>query len=319
MATSTAPTPFLLIPVQPTSTQPGGGSFVRLELAWGRVRRFLLRLFRPGYVRQMATVRLGDCPECPHDIIDSRDLKYYRNVCGHYFRAEDDSFRWRNDLGFARPGLAEVVVTTTGALAALVFLLFAVNLIHPAFWALVPAVGLLWGFVLWFFRDPERTIPADPQALVCPADGTITHLEEVDDADFPGGRAFRISIFLSPFNVHVNRLPRTGTVVALRYFPGRFVDARRADSGVINEQFWVDLEEHQPPRRLRIKQISGAIARRIVCTLKLGEQVWKGDRMGMIKFGSRTEVLLPVEPFELLVKVGDTVQGGSTILLRLPA
>jgi phosphatidylserine decarboxylase len=126
-----------------------------------------------------------------------------------------------------------------------------------------------------------------------------------------------VSIFLSPFNVHVNRVPRSATVVGLRYFPGRFVDARRPDCGVINEQFWVDLEEHSPPRRLRVKQISGAIARRIVCTLKPGEQVWVGDRMGMIKFGSRTDVLLPTgEAFDLQVKVGDRVKGGSTVLLR---
>lgn len=289
-------------------------------MGWGRVRRFLLRLFRPGFVRRMASLRLGECPNCPHDIIDSRDLKYTRNVCGYYFREEDDPFQWRNQLGFARPGLAEVAVFSTLCLGLLVFSLFAVNLIHPAFWGPVPLILIYWGFVLYFFRDPERAIPTDLQALVSPADGVITHLELVSDPDFPGGRAFRISIFLSPFNVHVNRIPRSATVVGLRYFPGRFVDARRADSGVINEQFWVDLEEHSPPRRLRVKQVSGAIARRIVCTLKLDEQVWVGDRMGMIKFGSRTDVLLPTtDAFEVLVKVGDKVQGGSTILLRFRA
>jgi phosphatidylserine decarboxylase len=202
-------------------------------------------------------------------------------------------------------------------LSVLVALLFAVNLFHPAFWGAVPVVLLLWGFILYFFRDPERTIPSDPLALVSPADGTVTDIGEVDEPDFPGGRAFRISIFLSVFNVHVNRVPRSAQVVALRYFPGKFVDARRADCGVINEQFWIDLEEHHPPRRLRVKQVAGAIARRIVCTLKPGEQVWVGDRLGMIKFGSRTDVLLPVsESVEVQVKVGDTVQGGSTVLLR---
>jgi phosphatidylserine decarboxylase len=310
-----ATTPLHAQPI--TCTQPGGGLFVRLELAWGRGRRAYLRLFRRGYVRRQAALRLGDCPSCPHDIIDSRDLKYYRNVCGHYFREEEDPFHWRNQLGFARSGLAEVVCFSLLFLSVLVALLFAVNLFHPAFWGAVPVVLLLWGFILYFFRDPERTIPSDPLALVSPADGTVTDIGEVDEPDFPGGRAFRISIFLSVFNVHVNRVPRSAQVVALRYFPGKFVDARRADCGVINEQFWIDLEEHHPPRRLRVKQVAGAIARRIVCTLKPGEQVWVGDRLGMIKFGSRTDVLLPVsESVEVQVKVGDTVQGGSTVLLR---
>jgi phosphatidylserine decarboxylase len=303
--------------VPPSSTQPGGGFFMRLEQGWGRVRRVLLRIFRPGYVRRMATLRLGDCPGCPHDIIDSRDLKYTRNVCGYYFQEEDDPFRWRNELGFARSGLAEVVLASVVSIVLLVILLFAVNLVHSAFWGPVLLVLLAWGFVLYFFRDPERAIPTDPQALVSPADGRVTHVEEVDERDFPSGRAFRISIFLSPFDVHVNRIPRAGQVVDLRYFPGRFMDARRPECGAVNEQLWIDLEEHQPPRRLRVKQISGAIARRIVCTLKLGEQVWVGDRLGMIKFGSRTDVLVPAgETFDVLVKVGDKVQGGSTILLR---
>lgn len=290
---------------------------MRLELAWGHVRRPFLRIFRPGYVRRMASVRLGECPGCPHQIVDPRDLKYHRNVCGYYFREEDDPFQWRNQLGFARAGLAEVVCWSVLFLGLLAFLLVAVNLIHPAFWGPIPLIVLFWAFTLYFFRDPERAIPGDTRALVSPADGTVTHVEEVDEPDFPGGRALRISIFLSPFNVHVNRVPRSATVVGLRYFPGRFVDARRPDSGQINEQFWVDLEEHNPPRRLRVKQVSGAIARRIVCTLKMGEQVWVGDRMGMIKFGSRTDVLLPAcDTVEVLVKVGDTVQGGTTVLLR---
>jgi phosphatidylserine decarboxylase len=138
----------------------------------------------------------------------------------------------------------------------------------------------------------------------------------VDEPDFPGGRAFRISIFLSIFNVHVNRIPRTSQVVSLRYFPGRFLDARNPACAVHNEQLWIDLEENDPPHRIRVKQISGAIARRIVCWLKPGQAVWAGERLGMIKFGSRTEVYLPAdESMEVKVKVGDHVKGGSTILL----
>ncbi len=317
MTTSQPPICTPLTPQPPTLTQPGGGFFPRLELAWGHVRRLFLRVFRPGYVRRMATARLGECPGCRHDILDPRDLKYYRNVCGYYFQQEDDPFHWRDQLGVARPGLAEVVCFSVLFLAALVFLLWAVNLIHPAFWGPVPLVVFFWAFLLFFFRDPDRQTPGDPHALVSPADGRVTHVEEVREPDFPGGRAIRISIFLSVFDVHVNRAPRTAEVVRLQYFPGRFLDARRPECGAVNEQFWTDFQEHNPPRRLRVKQIAGALARRIVCILKVGEQVWAGDRMGMIKFGSRTDVLLPVnEPYDVLVKVGDRVQGGSTVLLR---
>jgi phosphatidylserine decarboxylase len=297
-------------------TQPGGGLCMSLELAWGRVRRALLRLLRPGYVQRMAALRLGECPNCPHNIVDPRDLKYHRNVCGYYFRSEDDPFQWREELGFARAGLSELVLFSLLFLGIALFGIIAAGFIHWAFW-LVVVVGLAgWAFVLYFFRDPERTIPADPDALVSPADGVVTHIGEVDEPDFPGGRAFRIGIFLSIFSVHVNRIPRTGQVVDLRYYPGSFVDARRQESSSRNEQFWIDLEENNS-RRVRVKQIAGAVARRIVCWLKPGEAVWAGAKLGMIKFGSRTEVYIPVgEQFEVLVKVGDAVKGGSSVLIR---
>src|SRR4051812_21935045 len=104
-----------LTPEEPTSIQPGGlGPCSRLEVAWGRLRRGWLRRCRPGYVRRMAALRQGECPDCPHDIIDPRDLKYCRNVCGYWFRAEDDPFRWRRHLPFARAGLAELVCFSLG-------------------------------------------------------------------------------------------------------------------------------------------------------------------------------------------------------------
>jgi phosphatidylserine decarboxylase len=302
----------------PASVQPGGGFCMSLELAWGRVRRAWLRRFRPGYVRRMAEKRQGRCDNCPHDIIDPRDLKFWRNVCGYWFRPEDDRFRWRGRLGLARAGLAEVVFFSL-LLGGLSFLSVAGGLaLH---WTLfLPLVVLLplWLEVIWFFRDPERAIPTDPAALVSPADGTVTHVDEVDEPDFPGGRAFRIGIFLSIFNVHVNRVPRTGRVTAVRYFPGAFLDARHPECPVRNEQLWIDLEETGSGRPLRVKQISGAIARRIVCWLKPGDEVKAGERLGMIKFGSRTEVLLPADQaLEVRVKVGDKVKGSSTTLLRI--
>jgi phosphatidylserine decarboxylase len=264
----------------------------------------------------MLEKRQGHCENCPHDIIDPRDLKFYRNRCGYWFRPEDDRFRWRDRIGLARPGLAEVVCFS------LMFFTIALPLgvlaAQVSGWFGLPlaVVVFLWLQVVRFFRDPPRTIPPDRDALLSPADGTVTHMEEVEEPDFAGGRAFRISIFLSVFNVHVNRIPRAGRVMRVRYFPGCFLDARHVNCAIRNEQLWVDMEEASG-RPLRVKQISGAIARRIVCGLKCGEEVQAGDRFGMIKFGSRTDVLLPLDSaMRMLVEVGDKVQGGTTMLLR---
>jgi phosphatidylserine decarboxylase len=286
-----------------------------LEMAWGRLRRSWLRRFRPRYVARLRALRQGECLNCPHDILDPRDLKFTRNVCGYWFRPEDDAFRWRGRLGLARAGLAEVVIFTLLFLAVSGALLALGGFVHPAFWGALLVPLLFYLEVIYFFRDPERVIPTDPAALLSPADGTVTDVGEVEDATFPGGRAFRISIFLSIFNVHVNRTPRSGRVVGLSYFAGAFLDARNPLSAVRNEQLWIDLEE-PGGRFVRVKQISGAIARRIVCWLKLGEEVRAGERFGMIKFGSRTDVLIPAgENREVLTKVGDKVRGGTTVLL----
>jgi phosphatidylserine decarboxylase len=305
-------------PEIPRSVQPGGGFFVRLELAWGACRRAWLRRFRPGYVRRMLERRQGSCPDCPHDIIDPRDLKYSQNVCGFSFRPEDDRFAWRSRLGLARHGLVEIVCFSLLFALLTAALAWAGLFIHWAFWIGAVASAFFWFQAVYFFRDPKRTIPTDPQALLSPADGTVTHVETIEDSDFPAGRILRISIFLSVFNVHVNRVPRTGRVTAIRYFRGDFLDARAADCPVRNEQLWLDLEDEATGRPVRVKQIAGAIARRIVCWLKVGDSVSAGDRYGMIKFGSRTDVLLPAtDHSEICVKVGDRVQGGSTVLLKL--
>src|SRR5262249_9011441 len=153
-----------------------------------------------------------------------------------------DPYHRRGLFPLARAGLAEVVFYAV-LLLGLAGGFAALALVHWAFLAgTVLCVGL-WLFIVSFFRDPDRTIPTDTDALLSPADGTIIGVGEVEEPDFPGGRAFRVSIFLSPFNVHVNRAPRTGRVVALRYFKGRFVAATRGDCDKVNEQFWLDLEE----------------------------------------------------------------------------
>lgn len=303
-------------PQVPSSVQPGGGFCCNLERAWGRMRRAFLRTCRPGHVRRMEQTRQGACPHCPHDIIDPRDLKYNRNVCGYWWKPEDDPFAWRGRLGFARHGLCEMVVFTLGLLVVGTLFASLAVWLHGLFWIPHAAAALIWLEIVWFFRDPRRVVPSDADVLVSPADGTVTHVEEVDEPEF--GRALRISIFLSIFNVHVNRVPRSGTIKNVRYFPGKFLDARNPDSAVRNEQLWIDMEEQGTGRAIRIKQISGAIARRIVCWLKAGDKVAKGERLGMIKLGSRTDVLIPAgQAREVCVKVGAKVLGGATILMRV--
>jgi phosphatidylserine decarboxylase len=318
MATTLPPCPSLPPAETPTSVQPGGfGFFVRCELAWGRLRRSIIRSFFRGHVERWRKLRHGECQNCPHDIIDPRDLKFVRNVCGYWFRAEDDLYAGRERCGFAHYGFAELVGFSVILLALAAVFAWLAYAVHPAFVAPAFVVLVLWLFVVSFFRDPPRSIPADTGALISPADGTVTHVETIDDPDFPGG-AQRVSIFLSVFNVHVNRVPRSGTVTAVRYFRGEYLDARHADCHIRNEQLWVDLRESGSGRLIRVKQISGAIARRIACKLKVGDEVKTGDRYGMIKFGSRTDVLIPAGMAkEVLVKVGDKVRGASTILMRI--
>lgn len=287
-----------------------------IELAWARFRKFLLRRLCPGYVQSMLAKRLGDCPGCTHDIIDARDLKYTRNVCGYSFRPEDDAYAYRNRLGFARHGFAEMLLFTLLFSAVAAPFTWAAVAVHWLFWIPVVALALLELEIVTFFRNPERVISTEADILVSPADGVVTNVEEVDEPDF--GRALRISIFLSVFNVHVNRTPGDGEVTAVRYFPGEYLDARNSQSAVRNEQLWIDMIETGGKRRMRVKQISGAIARRIVCWLKPGDKLTRGERIGMIKLGSRTDLLIPVDAAaEIRVKVGDKVAGGSTVLLKL--
>jgi phosphatidylserine decarboxylase len=321
MASPSAPPtcPPLPPPESPRSVQPGGfGVFVRCELAWGRFRRWYLRRFRPGHVERWRSLRRGECPGCPHAVIDPRDLKFVRNVCGHWFRPEDDVYACRERYGFARYGYAELVgFTLLGLIAGAAFGALG-QYVHWLFLIPFAASWLLIAEVVWFFRDPERTVPADPHALVSPADGTVTHVEAVDDPDFPDGRARRVSIFLSVFNVHVNRVPRTGRVTDVRYYRGEFLDARDRTCATKNEQLWLDMTDAATGHPIRVKQIVGKIARRIVCKLKPGDEVTAGERFGMIKFGSRTDVLIPAAAdVEVLVKPGDRVKGGSTVLMRL--
>lgn len=177
-------------------------------------------------------------------------------------------------------------------------------------WAVVPL--LLAAFFLWFFRDPERDIPQEPGALVSPADGKVTDISTVSAAD---GKQTRISIFLSVFDVHVNRSPIAGVVRDVRYQRGKFLDARSPDCADQNEQNIVSVEGDG--QRVVFKQIAGLLARRIVFTPRPQDRLERGQRVGLIKFGSRTDVLFNAEA-RVSVKVGDRVKGGASVLAYLP-
>ena len=178
------------------------------------------------------------------------------------------------------------------------------------------AVMLVW--VLSFFRDPERTPPADKNILLAPADGTIRDIEVVDENDFIGGKAMRIGIFLSIFDVHINRSPCDVKVEKITYKKGDYKDARNPQAGAVNESndLWL-IRTVEPKDRLIVRQISGAIARRIVCEAQEGQKLTGGQKFGMIKFGSRTELYLPSrDDIKCLVRKGDKVKAGLSILAR---
>lgn len=293
------------------SVQPGGGKCYQIELAWGRLRRWYLKTFRIGYVDRMATLRRGDTAGATHEILDPRDLKYCCNLCTAHWAAEDDPFRWRESIPFARWGLAELQLMGWPLLIAAVLIWTNCG---PLKWlAIVPAV--LLGLVVYFFRDPNRVIPQEANAIVSPADGTIAEVTEVEHYDFFDGPAVRVGIFLSIFNVHVNRAPRQARVVDMHYKPGEFLNAMNPESALRNEFMWMGLEETaNPGRKLAVRAISGLIARRIVCVLKPGQEVQRGEKFGMIKLGSRTELILPRDSVRVDVQVGQKVQAGSSIL-----
>lgn len=178
-------------------------------------------------------------------------------------------------------------------------------------WALIPV--LLAAFFLWFFRDPPRVVPQGEGLIVSPADGKLTAIEHVVT---PSGESLRLSIFLSVFNVHVNRSPISGTLREVRYQKGEFLNAMNPESATKNEQN-LAVVESDDGHEVSFKQIAGLLARRIVFRPKAGERVERGERIGMIKFGSRVDVLVPSYA-ELRVKIGDNVKGGSTVLARIP-
>ncbi len=200
-----------------------------------------------------------------------------------------------------------------GFLYGLGFLIVAVIIwlvSHLVWLAALPVV--LAAFFLWFFRDPSRTVPQGAGIIVSPADGKV---EQVEWIEFPDGGRLRLTIFLNVFDVHVNRVPISGVVTLADQKKGLFMNAMNPESSIHNEQTLITIDGGG--YEVSFKQIAGLLARRIVCNLKVGDRVERGQRMGLIKFGSRVDVLMPAEATPR-VKVGDRVKGGSSILGQLP-
>lgn len=215
-------------------------------------------------------------------------------------------------MKFAKEGYLPMGIATliTAALIILIIIINAMWLYSAA--VLITALELL---IISFFRDPERVTPADAGAVISPADGKIILIQSLPDDDFIKEPSVQISIFMSVFNVHVNRIPLSGTVKLLQYKKGRFLSADKDRAPAENEQMIIGID-HQG-FRMKFKQIAGLIARRVICYLNENQEVTAGHRFGMIKFGSRLDVIVPQRSFELNIKPGDKVRAGSTILGKI--
>ncbi len=217
-------------------------------------------------------------------------------------------------------GWPQVVIFPAVALAAMTVYL-VVGVLYLSAWAIISievplAVVLIWS--LAFFRDPYRLCPLDNSLLLAPADGRITDIEIVKENDFIGADTLRIGIFMSIFNAHINRAPCNVKVERITYKKGKYKDARNPQAGQVNESNDLELIRTDSPKdKLIVRQISGAIARRIVCDTSRGQKLTGGEKFGMIKFGSRTELYVPVcENTKCLVQIGNKVKAGLTALVR---
>ena len=227
-------------------------------------------------------------------------------------------------MNFAREGLLFIAIAAAVAAGAFAF---AISRRSWGLWLAAFVLLLIALWVAYFFRDPERVGERGPSLVVAPADGKLIMITEVDEPSFIKGRAIRLSIFMNVFNVHVNRYPVDGVVTYIHYNKGKFFNASAEKSSLENEQMSVGLDSLPPdssraPRvgdvhRVLVRQIAGLIARRIVTYSKLGQRVRQGDRMGIIRFGSRVDLFLPVGS-TIRAKLGDMTTAGTTVLGELP-
>jgi phosphatidylserine decarboxylase len=214
-------------------------------------------------------------------------------------------------MSFAREGLSFIVIAALVAAAG-----FGVAIMRRSWplWLVAFMLTLVALWVAYFFRDPERIGERGERLVIAPADGKVVMITDVDEPTFMKERAKRVSIFMNVFNVHVNRYPADGVVKYLHYNKGKFFNASSDKSSLENEQQSVGLETAHG--KILVRQIAGLIARRIVTYSKLGETVRQGDRMGMIRFGSRVDVFLPLDA-RIIAKTGDVTSAGVTLLAEL--
>jgi phosphatidylserine decarboxylase len=216
-------------------------------------------------------------------------------------------------LNFAREGYPFIGIATVLAVAT-----FALALARRswAIWLLAIVLTVLALWVAYFFRAPERTGVRGKDIVVAPADGKLIMITEIDEPNFVGGRAKRLSIFMNVFNVHVNRYPVDGVVRYVHYNKGKFLNAAAEKSSLENEQSSVGIESGL--HKILVRQIAGLVARRIVTYSQPGQEVKQGDRMGIIRFGSRVDVFLPTDA-RIRVEPGTLTTAGVTVLAELPA
>lgn len=216
-------------------------------------------------------------------------------------------------MKFAREGRLFILLS---ALLVAAVAVAAVRTGSTALWIAALVATLLAGWVAYFFRDPERAGDRGERLVVAPADGKVVLITEVDEPSFVHGRAVRVSIFMNVFSVHVNRYPTSGIVRYVQYARGKFLNAVSEASSAENEQMSVGIESGG--HRILVRQIAGLIARRIITYSREGERVTQGERMGLIRFGSRVDVFVPPAA-TLRVRLGEQTAAGITVLAELPA
>ncbi|MBK8267134.1 MAG: phosphatidylserine decarboxylase family protein [Planctomycetes bacterium] len=239
-------------------------------------------------------------------------------------------------MPLAREGLREMSVCTIVLGGGAALCAWGAITVSPFWWIFAAPFFAVWVFTIAFFRDPERAIPIEPGIMVAPADGKITEVTRLDSCEGIDGPAIRISIFLSIFDVHINRAPCAGRVVRTDYRAGEFLDARHPECGIRNESNTIIMElgdvdsngsnngstgtlssSEKGRRPIIVRQVAGLIARRIICNVRGDDVLSRGQRLGLIKFGSRTDLILSANMgLEPVVKVNDMVVGGETVLLR---
>lgn len=215
-------------------------------------------------------------------------------------------------MSFAREGMVFIV---GGAVAVVIVILLALAFRSWPLWVAGVLLLIVTIWIAYFFRDPERTGPRGDHLVIAPADGRIVMITPVEEPDFVRGRAIRISIFMNIFNVHVNRYPVSGAVTYERYNAGKFFNAAAEKASLENEQMSVGLEHDG--QRVLVRQIAGLVARRIVTYARLGVTAVQGERMGIIRFGSRVDVFVPPDA-TILARVGERPLAGTTVLAELP-